>query len=81
MIINMTENPPKSFPAADKVSDNWVIVLLNDKYLNTLIQATKTLNADKIDKDLEASAKGEKSACKKGLANSTFKILFTFNRL
>ena len=30
---------------ADKVPDNCVIVLLNDKYLKTLTQATKTLNA------------------------------------
>ena len=36
---------------------------------------------DKIVRDLEASAKGEKSACRKGFANSTFKMLFTFKRL
>ena len=66
---------------ADNVSDSWVMVLLKDKYLNSLTQATKMLNADKIVSDLEESAKGEKSACKNGLANSTESKLFTFNKL
>ena len=69
----------------DKVSDNCVIVLLNDKYLNTLIQATKTLNADKIVNVLAAFANGEKSACKNGFCNNAcnnpdiFNMLYRFN--
>ena len=57
------------------------MVLLNDKYLKTLIQATKTLNAERIVSCLDESAKGEKSACRNGLANRAFKRLFTLSKL
>ena len=38
---------------ADKVSDNCVIVLLKDRYLKTFTQATKTLKAARMVRDLD----------------------------
>ena len=59
LIENLVQNM-YSILTLDNVSDNWVIVLLKDKYLKTLIHATNTLKADKIVKVLEALAKSKK---------------------
>jgi len=34
------------FHTDERVPDNWIMVLLKDKYLNNLIHATKMLNAE-----------------------------------
>ena len=41
----MIKNPPRSFADLDSVSESWFIVVLNEIYLKSLIQAKNTTTA------------------------------------
>ena len=66
---NMIENPPRSGILLVIVPANWDIVLLNEIYLKTLIQAIKIANPAAYWKFLDQYAKKAKSAYKSGSAN------------